>query len=91
MNDSDLVIKLGKPAGDSRIEVVRSFTMKCNLGNYESADFFCSAKQNCLPEQADDLSERLYYYCRKEVLKNAAEFTRERPDLVARNQQRRSA
>jgi hypothetical protein len=56
------------------IEVARSFSMKKNLGNYESADFFCSAKRECLLDEADDISEKLLIFCRREVIKDLNAF-----------------
>ncbi len=62
------------PKLSKRIEVARSFSFKLNCGNYQTADFFCSAKQECPEDQAEALSARLYAFARKEVLKSIAEF-----------------
>lgn len=48
--------------------------MKKNLGNYESADLFCSAKRECLPEEAEEMSEKLLSFCRREVAKDLKSF-----------------
>lgn len=60
------------------IEVARSFSLKKNLGNYESADFFCSAKRECLPEEVTETSERLITFCRVQVEADVAEFVEKR-------------
>ncbi|HYK01328.1 MAG TPA: hypothetical protein VE974_06200 [Thermoanaerobaculia bacterium] len=59
---------------EGTMEIARSFSFKKNLGNYESADFFCSAKKECKPEDADKTSQALYDFCRKQVLKDIAAF-----------------
>lgn len=56
------------------VEVVRSFTRKINLGNYESADFFCSRKEQCRPADADAVSERLHKWCQEQVTADAHDF-----------------
>lgn len=57
------------------IEVARSYTYKLNTGNYESRDFFCSQKAECRPEDADLVSERLYEFCKRQVMKAVAQET----------------
>jgi len=52
-----------------KTEVARSFSYKLNIGNYQTADFFCSQKAEVLEEEAEKKSEELYAFCRKEVLK----------------------
>ncbi len=79
MSDDDLVLKPRK-SGEIRVEIARSFTYKLNVGNYESRDFFCSQKAECLESEAEDLSERLYIFCRSQVLKAVAEYQRMRDD-----------
>ncbi len=51
------------------VEVARSYTFKLNVGNYESRDFFCSQKAECRPEDADLVSEKLYEFCKRQVMK----------------------
>ena len=57
------------------VEVARSYTYKLNVGNYESRDFFCSQKAECRPEDADLVSEKLYEFCKRQVLKAVAAET----------------
>lgn len=51
------------------VEVARSYTFKLNVGNYESRDFFCLQKAECRPEDADLVSEKLYEFCKRQVMK----------------------
>ena len=59
------------------IEVARSFSRKVNLGNYETADFFCSAKEETTKQQAKKTSKRLHDFCRGEVEKAVEEYKEE--------------
>ena len=52
-----------------RIEIARSYSRKKNIGNYESIDFFASAKGDCYAEEADEFSGLLYQFSRQQVLK----------------------
>lgn len=56
------------------IEIVRSFSLKKNLGNYESADFFCSQKIECKENKAETKSEAVYEFCKQEVIKSANSY-----------------
>ena len=56
------------------VEVARSFSYKLNSGNYESRDFFCSQKAECKPEDAEATSERLYQFCKNEVIKSIKDW-----------------
>lgn len=61
-----------------RVEIARSATYKLNCAHYggnqyESQDFFCSQKAECAPEDAPDVSEALYQFCRGEVRRAVAE------------------
>ena len=80
-----LVDASGKPVGDSLperakpsgvVEVVRSCSFKLNLGNYQSMDFFCSQKAQCLPDEADQVSADLYEWCYDQVMASANEVKR---------------
>ena len=68
-----LVIKGAAPKLD-RVEIARSFSFKLNLGNYQSADFFCSQKSECAAEDAETASEALYAFCKRQVMKDVADF-----------------
>lgn len=60
------------------VEVARSFSLKKNLGNYESADFFCSAKRECMPDEIGEMSEKLINFCRTQVERDVAQFMLDR-------------
>ncbi len=57
-----------------RVEIARSFSFKLNLGNYQSADFFCSQKSECSVEDAESASEALYQFCKKQVMKAVNDY-----------------
>lgn len=63
-----------KTKKDEKIEIARSFSYKHNCGNFQSADFFCSAKKEVKEKEAEKESEALYLYCKKEVVKCLNEF-----------------
>ena len=65
------------------VEVVRSFSFKLNLGNYQSCDFFCSEKSSCREDEAEDLSLALYSFCRSEVMKSVREVQSKNERKVA--------
>lgn len=56
------------------VEVARSFSYKLNMGNYESRDFFCSQKAECYEKDAPELSEKLYQFCKAQVLASVREY-----------------
>lgn len=56
------------------VEIARSFSYKKNLGNYSTADFFCSAKKEVEESKAEETSEQLYQFAKKEVVKSINEF-----------------
>lgn len=60
-------------ARSNLVEVARSYSYKMNAGNYESRDFFCSQKAECRAEDAEKVSEKLYQFCREQVLKAVRE------------------
>lgn len=61
------------PEPEHRIEIVRSFSFKLNLGNYQSADFFCSRKEQCNAENVDEISTSIYEWCYDEVMASVKE------------------
>ena len=78
MEASELCLKPKRSRKQAvRVEIARSFSFKLNLGNYQSADFFQSAKAECLDFQADELAEKLHAFCKKQVLKAANEVKNE--------------
>jgi hypothetical protein len=59
------------------VEIARSFSFKLNAGNYESRDFFCSQKAEVPENEAEKTSEKLYQFCKKEVMKSIADYKAE--------------
>ncbi len=53
-----------------RTEITRGYTHKIQLGNYESVDLFCSQKIECNVEQAEEVSAKIYKFCRDQVVKD---------------------
>ncbi len=56
------------------IEVTRSFSFKLNVGNYETRDFFCSQKAECLKDKAEETSRALHAFCMKQVMLDVAAY-----------------
>jgi hypothetical protein len=56
------------------IEIARSFSRKVNLGNYQTVDFFCSAKQECEKDEIEGVSNFLNALCIDEVSRSITEF-----------------
>jgi hypothetical protein len=69
--------KLERKPEAHMVEIARSFSFKLNLGNYQSADFFQSAKAECRDDEAEELSEKLHAFCKSQVLKAANEVKKE--------------
>lgn len=64
----------GRPKIVGTVEIVRSFSYKLNVGNYESRDFFCSQKAECKLADAVEVSDALYQFCKGQVLRAVREF-----------------
>ena len=56
------------------VEIARSFSYKLNTGNYESRDFFCSQKIEVPENQAIEASEKLFEFCKDEVMKSVYNY-----------------
>ena len=59
---------------DKLVEIARSFAFKLNAGNYQSADFFCSQKEECKIEDAEEVSNRLFHFCKQMVEKDVEKY-----------------
>jgi hypothetical protein len=65
---------IGSTDPEPMVEVTRSFSYKLNLARfnpqlqYESRDFFCSEKSQCKASDAEATSQKLYDFCKREVL-----------------------
>ena len=77
MSDESLVISTPEHRPVRMVEIARSFSFKLNLGNYQTADFFQSAKAECRDDEAEELSEKLYQFCKAQVLKSMNEVRKE--------------
>ena len=58
-------------------EICRSFSYKLALPNYSNADFFCSQKAECPEKEAEEISEALYEFCKKSVIKSVNAYKKE--------------
>lgn len=56
------------------VEIARSFSYKMSLPHYENVDFFCSQKAEVPEKKAEKTSEKLYEFCRQEVLKSVCAY-----------------
>ena len=73
------------------ISITRSFSMKLNLGNYESADFFASQRAECPAEMAAETSRDLDQFCMDEVAESIRSFKERRRRKEAEREQGRAA
>lgn len=91
-NDGALIIGAKPEDGKTPIvEVVRSFSFKLNLGNYQSADFFVSQKQACPKDEADQVSVDLYDWCYAQVMESVKDVQAKQAKKQAVMEQRRTA
>lgn len=59
-------------------KITRSFSYKKNLGNYQTADFFCSQEVEVEDNQdIDVLSEKIHEWCKGQVIKSVNKFIEE--------------
>ena len=72
MQDSYLLKAPARITG--KTEIQRSFEYLLNVGNYESRRFFCSQKAECRPEDAEAVSEKLYQFCKSQVMKAVSDY-----------------
>lgn len=74
--DRALIIGAEKPkeTPSTLCHITRSFTYKLNAGNYESRDFFMSQSVECRLEDAERMSEIVYEFVKREVMKSVAKF-----------------
>src|SRR3990167_3976911 len=56
-----------KTKKEKLIEIARSFSQKLNMGNYQTADFFTSAKMEVPESEAKETSEKLFRFCQEET------------------------
>lgn len=66
----------GEPSG--LVRITRSFSFKLNLGDYQSADFFCSQQVQCKAEDAEAKSLAVIEFCKAQIKRDIATFKEER-------------
>jgi hypothetical protein len=71
------------------VEIARSYSFKLNMERvggprYETRDFYCSCKEECLKADATATSARLHVFCQAEVARAVNEYmkTRKKPALA---------
>ena len=64
------------------VETARSFSFKLNVGNYQSADFFSSQKAQSEWNDAPEVSEALYQFCKNDVAKAVNAYKKVLDDVV---------
>lgn len=62
----------------TKVEVARSYSGKCNLGNFENRDVFCSVKAEVDWKDVEKVSEELYHFCVSTVRKDIAKLLNEK-------------
>ena len=81
-----------QPIQETRlIGITRSFSYKLNLGDYQSADFFCSQRAECDPSMATELSRDLDQFCQDEVAEAIKSFKLKRARKESERAQRSAA
>lgn len=61
--------KVKRKAKEPMVEIARSFAFKVSLGNYQTQDVFCSEKAECKVSESERVSEALYQFCKREVIR----------------------
>lgn len=86
-------IPILKPAARvvGRVTICRSFAYKLNAGGYESRDFFCSQSAECDAEDAAEISERVYQFCKAQVMRAVNDYMAEQKIRKQPQLQRRTA
>lgn len=79
----------GSPIGSNtepqkQVEIVRSFSFKLNLGNYQSADFFASQKAQVDVDNLDSASADLYEWCYEQVMESVKDVQRKQAEKAAK-------
>lgn len=68
---------LGRSKLIGTVKIIRSFSYKLNVGQYESRDFFMSQQAECEPEDAGEVSEQVYQFCKSQVMKAVRGYVNE--------------
>ena len=62
------------------MNIVRSFSRKINLGNFENCDFGCSMEDECEVDELEARSRLLHDYCKRDVEESIEEYKQELED-----------
>jgi len=81
----------GKPSIEGTVSITRSFSYKLNLGDYQSADFFCSQRAECAPDMVDEVSSDLDQWCQDEVAEAIKQFKARRAQKIEAQRAGKSA
>jgi hypothetical protein len=65
----------------NNIEIARSYSAKINIGNFESRDFFASAKRECDIKDAEATSKQLFHFCKQMVIADVKAFLKANPEI----------
>ena len=84
-------LEFSAPEPKGTVSITRSFSMKLNLGNYESADFFCSERAECAPEDVEEISRGLDEFCKDQVSEAIRDFKERRARKEAQRAGRTAA
>jgi len=63
---------------DPVVEVTTSFSYKHYDGTYNSRDFFCAQKAECLESDKEKVYEKIHEFCKQMVLKSLNQWKKER-------------
>jgi hypothetical protein len=63
-----------KTPSEPLVEIIRSYSYKLNVGNYESRDFFASQKAFCKPEEREEVSMDLDQFVQDQVMKSVNHY-----------------
>lgn len=56
------------------VKIARSFSMKKNLGNFQTADFWMMQEVECKESEVEEKSEEIYKFVKSQVLKAYNEY-----------------
>jgi hypothetical protein len=65
---------MARAKAEPLVEIIRSFSYKLNVGNYESRDFFASQKAFCSPGQREEVSRDLDEFVQDQVMQSVDHY-----------------
>lgn len=63
------------------IEIARSFSQTIQLKPFEPISFFCSAKEECEPQDMEAVSKRLVHFCKQMIKADIHNYLKEHPEI----------